>query len=144
MRPSCPHCMKSEFTYRTLLSVHPSVGESSPARISCPSCGMALRVTAKSRLVGAAAIVASLIGTIFLLARSPIQLREWQVILVALGVIATYFLAFWPLAVRFKPWTPFQYWLPRSRLVGYFVYLLLPVALMASLLYLAAKFKVGV
>ncbi len=144
MRPSCPHCKKSEFRYRALLSVHPRVGESSPARITCPSCGSALRVTAKARLIGAGAVVGALIGSIFLLARSPIPLREWQVILVAFGVIAGYYFAVWPVVVRLKPWTPFQYWLPKSRIVGYFVYLFVPVALIALLFYLAAKFKAGV
>jgi hypothetical protein len=143
MGPSCPHCEKSDFSYRALLSIHPRVGEFSPFSITCPSCGTALRVTAKSRLIGAAAVVGALIGSMLLLARSPIPLRDWQVILVAFGVIAAYYFAIWPVAVRLKPWAPFQYWLPKNRFSGYFAYLLLPVALMALLFYLAVKFKVG-
>jgi hypothetical protein len=132
--------MKSEFRYGALLSLHPYPGEFSPARITCPSCGMALRVTAKSRLAGAGILFGAVVGCALLLARSSIHLREWQVMLVMLGIFATYYFAFWPVAVRLKPWSQYQYWLPKSRLVGYSVYLLIPVALMALLLYLAIKF----
>jgi hypothetical protein len=134
--------MKSEFPYRALLSAHPYFGEFSPARITCPSCGTALRVTNKSRLLGGVVFV-SLMCAILLLAQSGIHLRKWQALLVVLGIIAAYYFAFWPVAVRLKPWTPFHYWLPKSRLLGYSVYLLLPVALMALFLYLATKFEVG-
>ena len=79
-----------------------------------------------------------------LLGLLPIQLHKWQVILVALGVVTAYYFMVWPTIVRLKPWTPFQYWLPKSRLIGYFVYLVIPVALMASLLFLAVKFGAGV
>jgi hypothetical protein len=57
--------------------------------------------------------------------------------LVALGLMAGYYFGLWPIAVRLKPWSEFHYWLPKSRLVGYSVYLLLPVALLALLLYAA-------
>jgi hypothetical protein len=136
--------MKSGFSYRALLSTHPYFGEFSPTRITCPSCGVALRVTAKSRLLAAGAIVGSLIGCMFLLGRLPVHLHKWQVFLAALGIFTAYYFIVWPAIIRLKPWTPFQYWLPKSRLIGYFVYLVIPVALMASLLSLAIKFEVGV
>ncbi len=78
-----------------------------------------------------------------LLPRAGIQLHGWQVLLLAFGTLAAYYFAIWPVAVRLKPWTPFQYWLPKSRLVGYSVYLLAPVALMVLLFYLAVRFGVG-
>lgn len=140
MRPSCPRCMKSEFSYLALLSVHPHVFEFTPARISCPSCSAALRVTAKSRVLAAVVIAGSLIGCMILLGSLPFYLQKWQANLVALGVSAAYYFTAWPVIVRLKPWTPFQYWLPKSRLVGYTVYLLIPVALMAFLFYLAIRF----
>ncbi len=139
MRPSCPRCLRSEFPYRALLSIHPGAGESSPYRITCPSCGTELRVTAKSRLFAAVAVVGSLIGCMFLLGLLPVQLRKWEAVAVAIAVLAGYYFAVWPRVVRLKPWSPFQYWLPKSRLTGYTVYLLIPVAIMAFLLYLAIK-----
>jgi hypothetical protein len=136
MRPPCPRCRKSEFAYRALLAVHPYAGESSPARITCPSCGEALRVTAKSRLFAVCAVSGSLLGSIFLLGTLPVDLPKWQTIFLALCIALAYYLAIWPVIVRLKPWTPFQYWLPKRRVVGYSVYLLFPVALMAVGLYL--------
>lgn len=139
MRASCPRCMKSKFSYRALLSAHPYFGEFNPTRINCPSCGVPLRITATSRFLAAGAVVGSLIACMLLLGLLPVHLHKWQFILVALGVVAVYYFMVWPTIVRFKPWTPFHYWLPSSRLVGYFVYLVIPVALLASILFLAVN-----
>jgi len=49
----------------------------------------------------------------------------------------------WPSIVRLKPWTPWRYWLPKSRLLGYTVYLVIPVATMIFVIFLAAHFKWG-
>ena len=143
MGPSCPRCKKSNFSYRNLLSVHPYPGEFSPARITCPSCGAASRVTAKSRLLAATLFVFLPVVPVVLLARAGPELTEWQMILVAVVFLAFYNLAIWPQIVRLKPWTEFRYWLPKSRLVGYSVYLLLPIATIALMIFLAAKFGLG-
>ena len=137
MRPSCPRCSKSEFSYRALLSVHPFEGEFTPAKIDCPSCGAGLRVTAWSRLFAAVAIVGVLVACMFLLGNLPFRVEQWQAILAGLGAVALYHFALWPMIVRLKPWSPFQYWLPKSRVVGYTVYLLIPLAFMVLILYLA-------
>ena len=76
-----------------------------------------------------------------LLWRTTYELAEWHIAALVLSIFATYYFVAWPLVVRFKPWSPFQYWLPKSRIVGYFVYLFVPLAIMASLLFLAVKFK---
>ena len=137
MGPSCPRCHKARFSYRALLGVHPYPGESSPIRIACPSCGEVLRVTAKSRFLGAAVVV-SILPLLIVVTRLLLSpLHKWQLMLVALGLMAGYYFGLWPIAVRLKRWSEFQYWLPKSRLVGYSVYLLLPVALLALLLYAA-------
>lgn len=83
------------------------------------------------------------IASAMLLAALPMTLQEWQFLVAILSVMAAYYFAVWPLVVRLKPWSDFQYWLPKSRLVGYSVYLLLPLGITALALYIAAKFKVG-
>ena len=143
MGPPCPQCKKSGFSYRALLSIHPYPGEFSPAGITCPSCEAALRVTAKSRLMAVALLLFLVAVPVVVLAWSGVELHEWQVFFVAAGSMVFYYFAIWPYVVRLKPWTAFQYWLPKSRLVGYFVYLLLPVATIALLFYLAVKFELG-
>ena len=143
MWPSCPQCNKSDFSYRALLSVHPYPFEFTPASITCPSCGAALRVTTKSRFLIFALAMILVPAPFYLLARWRVDLQEGQFPFVAIGIIVFYYLAIWPFVVRFKPWSAFQHWLPKSRLVGYSVYLLLPVATIALLMYLAAKLRVG-
>lgn len=49
----------------------------------------------------------------------------------------------WIYIVRLKPWCPWQYWLPGSRLVGYSVYLGIPVAVIVALIALAVHFQWG-
>jgi hypothetical protein len=139
MRPSCPRCHKSHFSYKALLGVHPYPGESSPAKIACPCCGEVLRVTAKSRLLAAAVVVSLLPLLAVVMTLLPSPLHKWQIMLVILGLLAGYYFGFWPLVVRLKSWSEFQYWLPGSRLLGYSVYLLLPVTLLVSLLYAAIR-----
>lgn len=143
MGPSCPQCKKSGFSYRELLSVHPYPVEFTPARITCPSCGAASRVTAKSRLLAVALILFLAIVPVLFLARAGLDLAKWQVILVVIAFLAFYNFAIWPQIVRLKPWTEWRYWLPKSRLTGYTVYLLLPIAAIALLIFLAAKSGLG-
>jgi hypothetical protein len=139
MRPSCPRCCKSGFTYGALLALHPYPGEFSPTKITCPTCGEVLRVTAKSRLLAAAAIVSILPLLAVAVAIFPSPLHEWQLVLLVLSLLAGYYFGLWPLAVRLKPWSEFQYWLPKSRPVGYSVYLLFPVSLIVLFLYLGIR-----
>jgi hypothetical protein len=131
--------MKSDFTYGALLAVHPAPGETSPFAVTCPSCGAALRVTARSRLFAAGLIIGSYIILVTLLWRSTYQLAAWQIVGLVLSILAMYYFVAWPFVVRFKPWSPFQYWLPKSRFVGYLIYLFVPLVIMASLLFLAIK-----
>lgn len=143
MKPSCPSCKKSDFSYGSLLAVHPAPGEFRPFSITCPSCGAALRVTAKSRLFSAGLIIGSYIVLVTVFWRFPHQLPTWQISALALTDLATYYLVAWPLIVRLKPWSPFQYWLPKSRLLGYLVYLVVPLGIMTLLFFVLARFKVG-
>lgn len=80
---------------------------------------------------------------IVVLARWGVDLSKWHVFFVAVGIMVFYYFAIWPYVVRLKPWTAFRYWLPKNRLVGYSVYLVLPVATIVLLFYLAVKFELG-
>jgi len=48
------------------------------------------------------------------------------------------FFVVWPRIVSFQKWSPFKNWLPKSRIVGYTVYFLLPLTIMFGLLWLGA------
>ena len=141
MGPSCPRCEKSEFSYQALLDVHPYRFELSPARITCPACGLVSRVTSKSR-VFAAFILIGLFVSCFLIVGMWISLQKWQMAVLGIICVVLYYFAIWPAMVRLKPWTEFHVWQPKNRLLGYFVFLL-PAALVALGFYLAVQFKIG-
>ncbi len=143
MGPPCPNCKKPDFSYRQLLSVHPYRGEFSPASITCPTCGAVSRVTAKSRLLAIVLILSLAIIPVLLLAQATFHLAVWKLVLVVMVFLSFYYLAIWPLIIRLKPWTEFAVWLPKSRLVGYFVYLLLPLTMIALLILLAVRLGLG-
>ncbi|WP_339075302.1 hypothetical protein [Teredinibacter turnerae] len=62
-------------------------------------------------------------------------------------ITGTIALLVWPLTfpaiVKAKKFKQRHYWLPNSRMLGYFVYLLLPVGLVVLALVLAIYFEVG-
>ena len=88
-------------------------------------------------------LLGSYLVSLLAVAYSPVALQEWQLHLGSFVILGFCYLGIWPLVVRFKPWTPFQYWLPKSRLLGYAIYLLFPVALILFTMYAAAKLGVG-
>lgn len=142
MGPQCPACHQSAFPFRALLSVHPYFGEFSPAQIVCPSCGAALRVTALSRVGGPLSAVGLLAGICALCMYVGVDLTGWRLLLMGVAWIPLYSMA-WTRIVRLKPWTPFHYWLPKTRVVGYTVYLLIPVAVIVFVFWLGVRFKWG-
>src|SRR5262245_25213500 len=142
MGPRCPYCHQSQFTYRALVGVHPAA-HVIPEKIVCPSCHAELRVTAMSRLTGGIAFFATMVTIALLPSTMETRWETWELLLaISAGFILYSFE--WVFIVRLKPWTPhFQYWLPKSRVVGYSVYLLVPVAVIALILYLAVHFRWG-
>lgn len=144
MGPRCPKCHASSFTYRALIDVHPWNDISDmPAKITCPSCHEALRVTATSRLWGGIAFVVIMFGIGLTPAATRMTWTTWGVVLAVLAGFFLYSIV-WASIVQLKPWTPrLQYWLPKSRVLGYSVYLMIPLAVIALLLYLAMYFRWG-
>ena len=137
MKPSCPCCGKADFTYRALLQIHPAPGEFAPFSVTCPSCGESFRVTTASRLLGGGVLMGLFFALAAIFWRSAHLPSQWHILALAASTVASYYFFAWPLLVRFKPWTPFRYWLPKSRLVGYSVYLFLPLVIMALVIYLS-------
>ena len=95
-----------------------------------------------SRVVGALVIFGLLFGPIALAIQTGISLDGWRIAALSIASLGLYFIA-WIKIVRLKPWTPWQYWLPNSRIVGYSVYLGLPLVAIVLVLFLATHFKWG-
>jgi hypothetical protein len=142
MGPRCPRCDRTDFSFRALHAVHPHPGEFSPSRIICPSCRAVLRVTAISRLVSAFVCLCILAGLIVLAAALGVSLKGWRLAPLIVAWLVVYSIS-WIYIVRLKSWTPWQYWLPKSRVLGYTVYLGIPVATIVSVFSLAVHFKWG-
>jgi hypothetical protein len=142
MGPHCPKCHRADFSFRALHAVHPYPGEFSPARIVCPHCHAVLRVTATSRAISAFVCLGILAGLFFLAATTGVLRHDWRFVPLIGVWLALYSIA-WIYVVRLKPWTPWQYWLPKSRVVGYAVYLGIPVATMVFIFGLAVHLKWG-
>jgi hypothetical protein len=131
VRAVCPICGKSGFRYTTLLNAWPG-REWSPQVICCPDCGAELRLTTRARW---AAVL-----LMFVPAGALILWRPGTTIFMgalALAWAISFFIA-WPRIVSFQKWSPFKVWLPKGRIVGYTVYLLLPLVIMFGLLWLGA------
>ncbi len=143
MGPNCPTCKKSEFSYRAVRSLHPFVAEFQPTSIQCPSCGDVSRITTKSRMAAAFLVLAFTIAPPAVMLWLQANASGWLFVISGFAGLAFYYFAIWPFIVRLKPWSEWQYWLPKSRLVAYSVYLLLPVGTLVLMVYLAAKFELG-
>ena len=95
-----------------------------------------------TRLASAVVCLGILAGLVVLAVETGVPLRGWRIVPLLVVWVGLYSIA-WTHIVRLKPWTPWQYWLPKSRLVGYSVYLGIPVAAIAFIISLAVHFNWG-
>lgn len=139
----CPHC-DAPMSLPALSFVPLQFGSKRHA-FYCECCDKPSMLSLRSRLTGAIAVLAlSAVAVLFAL-----QLNDEAASLAVIGagalagfVLGGLLSSRLPALVRQE--NPFQYWLPKSRVAGYAVYLLLPVSILALLLFLAIKFEVGV
>jgi hypothetical protein len=78
-------------------------------------------------------------GTIVFSASSAIEISKLQACMAALVVWPLTF----PVIVKAKKFKQRYYWLPKSRLWGYFVYLIIPISAIVSAFATAIHFTVG-
>ena len=140
MRARCPTCKKSQFSRKSLRSVFPDRSEAiRPASITCPACGSASRITSKSR-IGGVILTAIFAGApYFIIHWIGVDLNPWQMGLSSIVGGFFFIIVIWPSVVQLEPWSEWSNLLPRSRLVGYSLYLLLPVAVIILCFYLAVR-----
>jgi CXXC-20-CXXC protein len=136
---TCPNCGCSKFPYKLLLNSYSARGWNRP--IKCPSCKHNLQVTVVSKLAFAlASLVLPFAGIVLVLHESP-SIVVADSIGISIAALSIFVIA--PTIVQFKLWAPYRYWLPKSRVVGYSVYLLLPIALMVLLFAIAVHYQWG-
>jgi predicted RNA-binding Zn-ribbon protein involved in translation (DUF1610 family) len=137
MNAVCPHCGKYHLTYLNALSLASQGAWNFP--LTCPQCGRLIKVSASSRavyvlcfLIGAAAFI------VIMLEFNTGKPSSLQYVVAALPFFAACFGA--PLVVaNFEFWHPTRYWLPKSRLLAYTVYLVVPLLVLVGLFVLGIR-----
>lgn len=136
-------CGKCEFGYGEILSLAPGHVEFEPSSVICSLCGVRLRITTRSRIKFSLVIFVTIFGGLVLFGYMNPKLSLLAYVVVGGSIALTSYLLVWPMQVELEKWSPFNYWLPKSRLVGYGVYLLLPAMLIIGIFILAVKFELG-
>ncbi|MFL0802023.1 MAG: hypothetical protein K6L80_16370 [Agarilytica sp.] len=84
---------------------------------------------------------------VFLITAGAVIALASEVVVISKLFAGVVVLVLWPLIfpaiVKAKKYKLRQYWLPKSRLLGYFVYLVVPVSIIALALAVAIHFEVG-
>ena len=111
--------------------------------IWCGNCKEYLSSTSLYRALFLILIFASIIWSAISLDNSDLNLSSFQLTAMVFVGALVYWFVIWPLFLKVKKWQPPYYYLPKSRIVGYFLYLVIPVLFLFGLLFLAAKYEVG-
>lgn len=142
MNLSCPICGNYILSYKEKMTLAPLPNQFSLPTVKCKSCGELLCSTFLSRLI----LVSLTFGVILKIGfyfDDP-KLSGFQFSVMFLSVGSLFYFGIWQFIVRLKKWRPPEEYLPKSRLVGYSLYLILPITLMITLLYLAIRFEWGI
>jgi hypothetical protein len=139
---NCPRCASTDFSYGDKLALMPRRFGSSTR--FCKNCGNILVATSKSVILFFAYMIAMayLVSEIFI--KIGVQDIEAASFAVALIVLPLSYLVIWPLVLEVKIYryqASFRksVWLPKSRIVGYTVYLVFPIMIIVLLMYWGAR-----
>ena len=128
---SCPHCNKK----MKMLDI---LGMDNWKPTACSYCNKLSMATDKSLILWFIIFLAS-IGSVFY---SLSAFVEIDIILAVPAVLLVWPLTF-SLIVKAKKYRKRRYWLPKSRLLGYFVYLGVPIFVIILALAMAIHFEFG-
>jgi hypothetical protein len=142
----CPKCRGYEITVDEAEHLLPTKASTEdPPGITCKKCHAKLKATWGSILLFIVLFLASAFALVSL-TLSAIRVThapsKFETPILILAAILGYFLCYrliWPRMIRLDEWAPRRYWLPKSRVVGYSVYLLLPMAVIVLLFYLGIR-----
>jgi hypothetical protein len=140
MKIHCPNCKEYTLTYWEKMSLAPKKDIVLPSVI-CRNCQFKIGTTSTSRYGFILFFVFCMALGLFIVAKLNLN-SIFAPIPFLISLAASYFLV-WPYLVRVKPWCDFKYYLPKSRLVGYGIYLFIPIVLIVGLFVLGIKFGWG-
>ena len=128
---SCPHCNKN----MKMLDV---LGMDNWRPTACGHCNKNCMATDRSLFLWFFVFLVTT-GLLVYVATSEIELNKLFSAVVAFII----WLITFPLIVKAKKYRVRQYWLPKSRALGYLVYLVVPVGVIVMVLATAIHFQVG-
>lgn len=140
MRKKCPICSEQYFNYEELLTLTPQPLQFSPASLDCPCCKEKLGSTVFSKFMCGFILVFSLIGGMLGLAVLFPDLSKIGITVYALTTMVLNYRVIWPSIIRLKKWETIEDLLPRSRLIRYTLFLILPILFIMLLFTLAIYF----
>lgn len=143
MKIKCKICDKHTLTYKEKMSLVPQPYQFQVPKIECAGCKGELAATESARIIFVLTLIPSLICSIFILAKLLPNISYITVTATLLTIIALFYFAIWPTIITLKEWEPFKYWVPKNRIVGYSLYLLIPLSIVAGLFSLAVYFEWG-
>ena len=146
MSGTCPKCERYQITVDEAEHLLPTKASmEDPPGIVCKKCHKKLKATWGSILLFIGLFLTVAFALVLLVERaiqgSQIS-PEFETPIFLLAAILGYFLCYrliWPRIIRLDEWAPRKYWLPKSRIVGYSVYLMLPIAVIVLLFYLGVR-----
>ncbi len=128
---SCPHCNRK----MEMLDV---LGMDNWRPTVCGYCNKLCMATDRSLVFWFAVFTISM-GAVVFTVPEVVEINKMFAGFIALVVWPITF----PVIVKAKKYHQRQYWLPKNRLLGYFVYLVIPVGVIVLALALAIHFEVG-
>ena len=138
----CITCNQYSLKYKERLSLTPrrsylfTPQPYMPPSIECPLCHETIGATELSRLICLLILFISIVASGFLVRLFP---SDYLLILIPILVFVGFtlnILVIWPNIIRLKRWEAFEDALPKSRLVGYSAFVLLPFLLIIGAVWL--------
>jgi len=109
--------------------------------VTCQSCGEYLCATLLSRIAFVILAIGVILKVSFYFENPKLTGLQFSAMFLTVGTF--FYFGVWPFMVRLKKWVPLEKYLPKSRVVGYGVYLVLPIIFIIAAFVLAAKYELG-
>ena len=140
MKIHCPNCKEYSLSYWEKMYLAPKKDIVLPSVI-CKNCQFRIGATSASRFGFIVLFIFCIVLSAFIVVKLNLE-SIYTLISLLISLSASYFLV-WPYIIRVKPWCDFKYYLPENRLVGYSIYLFIPVTFIVGLFVLGIKFGWG-
>lgn len=138
MSLTCPVCKTYKLSYKERVILLPVIGWS----VTCKSCDEIIGATVISELLFMLLlIVVNLIGIRFLLDLNFRHINFFTAFIISNLILCV---LVWPLILRLRKCVVFKPYIPKSRFVGYLIYLIFPIFLIISVFFFAVKYQWGV